>query len=115
MPSPFVDLLAGLGRAFDSVGAGWYLFGAQAALLYGVARFTADVDVTVHLRGEDPKALVKALSDAGFQMRASDEDFIERTRVLPALHTRRHGRCRSESERLACGESRFSASRIWVA
>lgn len=87
MPSPFVDLLAALARAFDAIGAGWYLFGAQAALLYGVARFTADVDVTVHLRGKDPKALVEALSTAGFQMRVVGEDFIERTRVLPALHT----------------------------
>lgn len=87
MPSPFVDLLRALGRAFDAVGAGWYLFGAQAALLYGVARFTADVDVTVHLGSQDPKALVKVLSKAGFEMRVSGEDFIERTRVLPVLHT----------------------------
>lgn len=87
MPSPFVDLLAALAGAFDAIGAGWYLFGAQAALLYGVARFTADVDVTVHLRGKDPKALVEALSVAGFQMRVFGDDFIERTRVLPALHT----------------------------
>ena len=87
MPSPFVELLADLAGALDSVGAGWYLFGAQAALLHGAARLTADVDITIHLRDADTKALVKALSDAGFQMRVEGDDFIARTRVLPVVHT----------------------------
>ncbi len=87
MRSPFADLLAALAGALDAVGAGWYVFGAQAALLHGVARFTADVDVTVHLRDEGSKALVAALSAAGFVMRVEGDDFVERTRVLPALHT----------------------------
>ena len=49
MPSPagpaefFVDLAA----ALDAVGAGWYVFGAQAALVWGRPRLTTDVDVTV--------------------------------------------------------------------
>jgi uncharacterized nucleotidyltransferase DUF6036 len=86
MPSPFAELLAALARALDTVGAGWYLFGAQAALIHGVARFTADVDITVRLRDDDSKALVKALSAAGFQMRVEGDGFIEQTRVLPALH-----------------------------
>jgi len=85
--SPFAEVLAALGRALDAVGAGWYLFGAQAALLYGVARFTADVDVTVQLRGADPKELVRALSAAGFSLRVEGDAFVEQTRVLPALHT----------------------------
>jgi hypothetical protein len=87
VPSPFAELFPALARALDAVGAGWYLFGAQAALIHGVARFTADVDVTVRLRDDDSKALVKALSSAGFQMRVEDDGFIEQTRVLPALHT----------------------------
>lgn len=87
MRSPFAEVLAALGRAFDAVGAGWYLFGAQAALLHGVARFTADIDVTVHLGGQDPKVLVRALSAAGFEMRVQGDDFVNATRVLPTLHT----------------------------
>lgn len=87
MPSPFVELLAELAGALSAVGARWYLFGAQAALLHGVARFTADVDVTVRLRDEDPKALVKALTAAGFEVRVAGEDFLPQTRVLPVLHT----------------------------
>lgn len=86
MRSPFGEVVAALGRAFDALGARWYLFGAQAALLYGSTRLTADVDVTVDLRGAAPDALARALSSAGFSMRIEDADFIRRTRVLPVLH-----------------------------
>ncbi len=87
MRSPFAELLASLAVALEAVGAGWYVFGAQAALLYGAARLTADVDVTVHLHDKPTKVLVKALSAAGFQLRVEGDDFIERTRVIPVLHT----------------------------
>ena len=73
VPSPFVELLAG---ALDEVGAGWYLFNAQAALIHGAARLTADVDVTIHLRGGDTRELVKALIGVGFQVRAFGDDFL---------------------------------------
>lgn len=90
VPSPFVELLAALARALESIGAGWYVFGAQAALIHGAARFTADLDVTVRLHDDDAsnrRALVSALGAAGFQLRAVGEAFLEQTRVLPALHT----------------------------
>ena len=45
------DLLVDLQGAFDAIGVRWFLFGAQAAILYGVARLSADVDVTVDLGG----------------------------------------------------------------
>lgn len=48
MRSPVADLLADLARGFERLGMRWYLFGAQAAIVYGVARLTADVDATVH-------------------------------------------------------------------
>jgi hypothetical protein len=46
--SALADLLADLGHAFDALGVAWYLFGAQAAIVYGVARprFLADGLVT---------------------------------------------------------------------
>lgn len=87
MSSPFVEVLAALANAFDRVGAGWYLFGAQAALIHGVARFTADIDVTVQPGGKDTKSLVEALVANGFQVRVEGDDFVEQTRVLPVLHT----------------------------
>lgn len=49
MRSPVLDLFVDLGAALDTAGIAWYLFGAQAAILHGAARLTADVDVTVRL------------------------------------------------------------------
>ena len=47
MSSHVGEVLAALGTCFDSLGVRWYLFCAQAAIFHGVARLTADVDVTV--------------------------------------------------------------------
>lgn len=83
------DLLAALAAALHSLGARWYLFGAQAALIWGRPRLTADVDVTVRLDPEDPERLVRALEAAGFTLRvAPDADFVRRTRVLPFAYGR---------------------------
>lgn len=89
MRSPLAEALAGLGRAFSRLRIRWYLFGAQAALLYGAARLTADVDVTVQLGRRETAELVRALENAGFRLRVRDvADFAARTRVLPFLHPR---------------------------
>jgi hypothetical protein len=50
-----------LGATLRSLRVRWYLFGAQAALLYGASRLTADVDVTVQLGNRESKNLVRAL------------------------------------------------------
>lgn len=86
MLSPFADVLASLARAFERAGLRWYLFGAQAAIIHGAARLTADVDVTAHLEGTPPQALVDALLEAGFTLRLPDPEFVARTRVLPVTH-----------------------------
>lgn len=86
MPSPFAAVLRALDQVFASIGARWYLFGAQAALLYGSARLTADVDVTVELGLTPTSTLADALLSHGFELRASDADFVARTRVMPMLH-----------------------------
>jgi len=66
---------------------GWYLFGAQAVQVWGLPRLTADVDVTVRLRGENPSRFVAAMKTAGFDLRVADvDDFIRRPRVLPFVH-----------------------------
>jgi len=78
------DLLAALAEALAAVGARWYLFGAQAALIWGRPRLTADVDVTVRLEPDNPDALVRAFARHGFRLRVeSGDDFVRRTRVLP--------------------------------
>ena len=64
----------------------WYVFGAQAALVHGAVRMTADVDVTV-LLGEHPiEALIEGLEGQGFELRGANAAFIEDTRVLPLVH-----------------------------
>jgi len=78
------DLFAALAEAIAAVGARWYLFGAQAALIWGRPRLTADVDVTVRLDPEEPDALVRAFAQRGFRLRVGPgDDFVRRTRVLP--------------------------------
>jgi len=86
VPSPFVDVLAALARAFEPAGVRRYLFGAQAAIIHGAARLTADIDVTAHLVDVPVQRLVDALLEAGFALRISDPGFVERTRVLPVAH-----------------------------
>lgn len=87
MPSPLAELFAALNAACGGLGVPWYLFGAQAAVLYGAARLTADADVTVQLGGRTVRELADALQAKGFEMRVPDvEAFAERTRVVPVVH-----------------------------
>ena len=87
MRSPLARALAALARVLEKQGVRWYLFGAQAALLYGAARLTADVDVTVDLGDRATVELVRALERAGVRLRVRDvDDFVATTRVVPFLH-----------------------------
>ena len=90
MPSPSsvpAELLAELAAALGRVRAQWYLFGAQAVVIWGRPRLTADIDVTVRLVPEDPERLARSLKDAGFVPRfGASDDFLRRTRVMPFVH-----------------------------
>lgn len=86
MSSADAEVYAALGRVLNPLGLRWYVFGAQAAILYGAARFTEDIDVTVELGTVAPAVLVAALEEQGFVARAKDDDFIAQTRVIPLLH-----------------------------
>ena len=86
-PPPIAELLARLQRAFARLGVRWFLFGAQAAILHGVARLSADIDVTVDLGGRSSPELISALAEADFELRVADiGGFVEATRVLPFVH-----------------------------
>lgn len=85
-PLAVLALLADFQQACAELGVGWYLFGAQAALLYGSPRLTADADLTVQLGNLPTQALVQALIKHGFDLRIVDPAFVETTRVLPVLH-----------------------------
>jgi hypothetical protein len=88
MRSSVAELLADLAEALNAARVDWYLFGAQAAILHGAARLTADVDVTV--RPPDTMsndALAQVLEQHRFRRRIVDPVFTERTRVIPFVHT----------------------------
>src|SRR5262245_20325133 len=87
MPSPVADFLEDLSRALATLKVKWYLFGAQAALLYGASRLTADVDVTLHLpSGTTTERLIDGLDAHGFHVRGANPTFIAQTRVVPVVH-----------------------------
>jgi hypothetical protein len=81
------EVLGALARVCASLSLRWYLFGAQAAIVHGSSRLSADVDATVELGDRPAAGLVARMQEAGFRLRVSDaEDFIKRTRVLPFVH-----------------------------
>lgn len=83
------ELLADLSSAMSALGARWYVFGAQAVLLYGRPRMTADVDITADLAPEALSQLISVMGGAGFDVRVDEvEAFVERTRVVPFVHKR---------------------------
>ncbi len=80
------SLLTDLGAAFNRTSARWYVFGAQAAIVYGAARLTADVDVTVMFGNQPVENLIQALKDEGFETRITDAlSLVEQSRVLPVV------------------------------
>jgi hypothetical protein len=80
------ELLAALARVLAAWGP-WYVFGAQAVVAYGVPRLSADVDVTIRLTPDTPSAFADAMRAGGFTLRVTDPQFVERTRVMPFVHT----------------------------
>jgi hypothetical protein len=64
----------------------WYLFGAQAAIVWGSPRLSADVDITATIESAKLDSFIDAMSRHGFELTFSDPDFVERSRVLPFVH-----------------------------
>jgi hypothetical protein len=81
------ELLRSLAPVLARFGGRWYVFGAQAVLVWGRPRLTGDVDVTAFLDPEDPQAFVAAMAEVRFDLRGRDvADFVARTRVFPFTH-----------------------------
>ncbi len=70
----------------DECGLQWYVFGAQAAIVWGSPRLSADVDVTAAIKPETLTDYIDAMSSHGFELAIDDSEFIARTRVLPFAH-----------------------------
>ncbi|MBI1876284.1 MAG: nucleotidyltransferase [Acidobacteria bacterium] len=80
--------MSALSRVLEEWSARWYVFGAQAVLIWGRPRLTADVDVTIRLVPEDTTRFVNVMESAGFRLRvAAGPAFVQHTRVLPFAHT----------------------------
>jgi hypothetical protein len=80
------DCSLNLTEVFSALRVRWYLFGAQAAILHGAARVTADVDVTVDLDKTPMAKVLKELRRRRFELQVPDSTFIETTRVIPLVH-----------------------------
>lgn len=65
-------------------GLRWYLFGAQAAIVWGSPRLSADVDVTATV--EDLEPFIATMQQHGFDMGPADRDSIARYRVVSFVH-----------------------------
>jgi hypothetical protein len=63
MPVDFLSLFITL----NSTGIRYVVTGGLAAVLHGVDRLTADVDLAIDLSADAPAALVRLLTDAGFK------------------------------------------------
>ena len=69
--------------AFSELELRWYVFGARAAIAYGVVRATDDIDVTVDPAEHSAAAIARALASQGFVLELADPAFVAQTRVLP--------------------------------
>ena len=68
-PPELLDALRDLREVLDREGLRWYVFGAQAVVVYGQPRLTADLDVTLEASLERASRLVPALEQGGFETR----------------------------------------------
>ena len=75
MASLLTELFSDLDAVFDRTSAQWYVFGAQAAIVHGAARLTADVDITVMLGNHPIENLIQVLKEKGFEVCVSELNF----------------------------------------
>jgi predicted nucleotidyltransferase len=79
--------LAALARAMQERGWRWYVFGAQAVVVHGRPRLTADVDVTVDTAGAPPNEVVAVLAAHDLVLRFPlSADHLQAARLLPMVH-----------------------------
>ncbi len=55
------EVLAAVAAVIRDIAARWYLFGAQAASLWGRPRLTADIDVTTEIPYDRVDAFIEAM------------------------------------------------------
>lgn len=80
------ELLHDLASVMSELKLRWYVFGAQAAIIWGSPRFSADADITAEIDPAGIQPFIQAMSRHGFHLVIIDPEFVERTRVLPFIH-----------------------------
>lgn len=81
------EVLSDLHALFQRRGIDWYVFGAQAVVVYGRPRQTLDIDVTADIAPKDVSVFIDALLETGYSTRFEDlVEFAHRTRAIPVLH-----------------------------
>lgn len=86
-----LETLRALQGVLEQEGLRWYVFGAQAVVVYGQPRLTADLDVTLEASLERVLELMAPLGEHGFETRAAEPwELLHRARVL-LLHHRPSG------------------------
>jgi hypothetical protein len=79
------QLLEKIALTLESRGISYMVIGGQAALLYGEARLTKDIDVTLGVGPDRWEEITGLVKHAGWEVLAG-KDFSERTMVLPCVH-----------------------------
>lgn len=80
----FQQLIETLALALDEQRIPYMLIGGQAVLLYGEARLTQDVDVTLGIGPQQLDTLLPMLTSLGWQILVQDAHaFVQKTLVLP--------------------------------
>jgi hypothetical protein len=82
------ELLEALAAVMAEQDLSWYLFGAQAATVWGSPRLSADVDVTATIAPAATDAFIRSMGNHAFDLLIDDPEFVARTRVLPFVHRR---------------------------
>ena len=83
---PVAEVLAAIATAMRRNGLRWYLFGAQAAIIWGRPRFSVDVDITAVIGRSDLDAFLAAMETQGFLLLT--RKFLADRRVLPFVHSK---------------------------
>ncbi|MSP55780.1 MAG: hypothetical protein EXR69_09295 [Myxococcales bacterium] len=83
------EAAAALVAALNGAGVRWYVFGAQAVMMQGIARTTQDIDVTVLVGRRAAPALTAALEGGGFEHRFPERatELVSIAAVIPMKHS----------------------------
>jgi Nucleotidyltransferase of unknown function (DUF6036) len=81
------EAIRALSEALEVAKLRWFLFGAQAVVVHGIPRLTADVDVTVALGSTPAATALAALERTGIVCRAAElRSALEGARLWPMVH-----------------------------